>query len=130
MATLDRLDPLTMVYDGDCGVCEAMASWVVRRAPHVLAVSSGQFIKQTQHPDPAHFNRELLMLDGDGNEFWGPEAALMCLRESGHPVLGWQGWTPVWRVLYPVIARNRSRISRVLGLRSECRLEPGPKVQA
>lgn len=130
MATLDRLEPLTMVYDGDCGVCETVAGWVNRRAPQVLAVTSRQFVRQSQHPNPERFSRELLLIDGEGDELWGPDAVLRLFREAGHPVLGWSGWRPLWRSAYPVIARNRSRISRLLGLRAECRLEPTPKGQA
>lgn len=127
---MDRLEPLTMVFDGDCGVCESTARWISRRGPHVLALSSRQFLKHTQHPHPERFSRELLLIDGEGNELWGPDAVLRLFREAGHPVLGWQGWRPIWGGLYPVIARNRSRISRWLGLRAECRLEPGPKGSA
>ena len=124
---MEKTDPdrhsMTLVYDDDCGICQWSADWVLAQNPDVTAVSSRQFLRSNPEGwDPERFKHEALWIDGWGNLWWGPECILALFRVTGHRVLGWKGWLPLARLIYPVISRNRSRISRLFGLKAECKL--------
>ena len=116
---------MTLVYDGDCGICQWSSDWVLKQVPQVISVPSRKYLVQNpEFPDRLRFNHEVMFVDGDEMVYWGPGAILALFWVTGHRVLGWRGWLPLARALYPVIARNRSRISRLFGLKAECKLDP------
>jgi predicted DCC family thiol-disulfide oxidoreductase YuxK len=103
-----------LVYDGDCGICEKSAEWLRKNAPHVLVKSNYEFgINELT---------SVLLVDR-GSQYHGAEAINRVLRTSStrtHVVMGAFLNAPiirtVARIVYALIARHRSRISRMLGL--------------
>lgn len=110
-----------LVYDGDCGLCERTAGFARRRAPAV-----------TVRDHRAHgldSIEAVVFVDGD-REFTGAPAVAHLLRSFAARrwrLLGSFIGLPVVRILaagaYRVVAQNRRRISRLLGMRA-CGLPP------
>ena len=122
---------LVVVYDADCGVCQASVSWV-RRRDRRNAVG---FIGNDAAALPAGVSREetehtIVVLDG-GRKFVRAEGVSRILRElRGWSALGAVLRTPGVRQLanlgYDAFARRRHRVSLALGLRA-CAVPPrGP----
>lgn len=117
--------PDTLLIDGDCGICRAAGDWLAARVdPQRLQVL------ELQHADdPALDASDLLaevhLLRGDGTVLRGAAAVIGAgrhLRALGfaaavydHP-LGHALWAPAYRL----VARNRRRIGRALGLEAVC----------
>lgn len=109
-------DVKILVYDGDCGLCERTAAFARRRAPAVVVRDH-----RTHGLDAIE---AVILVDG-GREFTGAAAVSRLLRSfeaRRWRLVGSVIGLPVVRVLaagaYWVVARNRRRISRVLGMRA------------
>ena len=119
---LPAVDPLLVVYDADCGVCQASIDWLKRRD------RQGRFRFEGNDGElPAGVSREetqhtIVVMEGTRKWTRGAAVARL-LREL-------RRWTLVARALripgiawivdrgYDSFARNRHRISTALGLRS------------
>ncbi len=111
----------TLVYDGDCGFCEASAGWLAKRAPQ-LEVKS-------------HYQAGLGPLESvmftDGDQVLGGAPAISrALRDCDSVVLrlcgrfiALPGICALSSVVYSLVAQNRARISRMLGLNA-CGIPP------
>lgn len=103
-----------LVYDGDCGMCEKCAGWIGLHMPHVQVVS--------HHVYGVKDLNAVLLVEGNV-EHEGADAIARMLMASplrryrllGH-FMNAVGVHHIARVVYALIARNRSRISRMLGL--------------
>jgi predicted DCC family thiol-disulfide oxidoreductase YuxK len=114
---------MVVVYDADCGVCQASVAWIRERDHRGVFEFVGNDVAQL----PAGVSREetehtLVVLDGT-RKLVRAEGVARILREL-------RGWAPIGGILrapgiravanwaYDRFARNRHRISAALGMRS------------
>ena len=114
---------LTVVYDADCGVCQASVAWVRKRDRDAVF----HFVPSDAPELPAGVTREetghtLVVLDGAA-KLTRADGVARILREL-------RGWSFVARALrapgvrqlanrgYDRLAKNRHRVSAALGLRA------------
>lgn len=105
-----------LVFDGDCGICTASANWVRRRVPSVRVRS---------HTEHGVDSLDKVWLVEGGSRREGADAVSAVLRLADRApwrVLGAVLALPVVRWIargaYWVIARNRTRLSRLFGLKA------------
>ena len=130
--------PSTLLYDGDCGLCTASAAWLARRAPagelRVLPLASAA-------ADPAiaplvvgrDLARTLHVVTADGEVVTGAHAVLTVARIVPRwGAVARLGDHRVGRALlepaYRMVAANRHRIGRAVGLPSTCAV-PGSRLR-
>jgi predicted DCC family thiol-disulfide oxidoreductase YuxK len=124
-----------MLYDGDCGLCSAAAGWLGRRAPvarlRILPLAdaaadatlaplvAGRDLASTLHLVTADSRvvtgARAVLAAGRTVPRWGKVARLADHR-AGHAIL-----EPVYRL----VAANRHRIGKRLGVESACAV-PAP----
>ena len=127
--------PATLLYDADCGLCTVSAAWLARRAPSgrlrflplagaaaepaIAPLIVGRDLARTLH-----------VVTADGEVVTGARAVLAAARNVprwgavarladhrvGHALL-----EPVYRL----VAANRHRIGRAIGLPSTCAVPGG-----
>lgn len=109
-------DAPTLVFDGDCGICTASADWVRRRVPSVTV--------RSHYEHGVDRLEKVWLVEGPGRRE-GADAVAAVLRRAeprvwrivgvllALPVVHW-----VARGAYWVVARNRTRLSRLLGLKA------------
>jgi predicted DCC family thiol-disulfide oxidoreductase YuxK len=108
-----------VVYDGDCGICEASARWIIAHIPSVDVVSHHQY-------GLAHIGSVWFVSDAGRLEGAMAVSAILKSANSGaYRAIGVVIGLPVVRsiaaVVYSLVARNRRHISRLLGMNA-CRL--------
>ncbi|MEI8287360.1 MAG: DCC1-like thiol-disulfide oxidoreductase family protein [Actinomycetes bacterium] len=111
----------TVVYDGDCGICEASASWIIRHIPNIDVQSHRQFgvdelssvwlIENNHKTTGAQAVAHILM-----------RADSWYLRLFGR-LFTFIGVRQVAACVYWLVARNRRHLSRLFGLKA-CGLPP------
>jgi len=116
-----------IVYDADCGVCQASVAWVRKRDRRGVF----QFVGNDVAELPAGISREetdhtMVLLDG-ARKLTRADGVAGILRElRGWWVLGAAFRTPGLRQLanfgYDLFARHRHRVSAALGMRA-CAIE-------
>jgi predicted DCC family thiol-disulfide oxidoreductase YuxK len=131
----DSPRPLLVIYDGDCGVCQATVDWFGRRDLR------GQLSFQSNaEPLPPEVKQEqtthtVFAIDRSSGRQWVRAAALarMLAALPGWAVLGFLLRVPPisWfaDLGYRLFARNRHRVSHALGLRA-CSISHRPRQQA
>ncbi len=121
---------LLVVYDADCGVCQASVAWVRSRDQR----SAIEFLGNDATDLPAGVSREetehtIVVLDC-AQKLVRAEGVARILRELG----GWSALGALLRVPgvrqlanlgYDAFARRRHRVSAALGLRA-CKIGEGP----
>lgn len=106
----------TLVYDGDCGICERSADFARRR--------SRSLIVRDHRSHGLDRIDAVIFTDGTRESTGAPAvaAALATFDARRWRILGRVIDAPLVRVLarwvYALVARNRSRISRLLGVRA------------
>jgi len=122
-----ELKTLTVLYDGTCGFCTRQARFAQRiggiGGAHVRLASTADPRVLERYPDISRetANRQMYVQEETtGRRYGGAAAVARLLREV--PIIGLAGWlyyVPILHQIadgvYRVIARNRHRISRVLG---------------
>jgi predicted DCC family thiol-disulfide oxidoreductase YuxK len=103
-----------VVYDGDCGICEASARWIIAHIPSVDVVSHHQY-------GLAHIGSVWFVSDAGRLEGAMAVSAILKSANSGtYRAIGVVMGLPVVRsiaaVVYSLVARNRRHISRLLGM--------------
>jgi predicted DCC family thiol-disulfide oxidoreductase YuxK len=103
-----------VVYDGDCGICEASARWIIAHIPSVDVVSHHQY-------GLAHIGSVWFVSDAGRLEGAMAVSAILKSANSGtYRAIGVVIGLPVVRsiaaVVYSLVARNRRHISRLLGM--------------
>ena len=93
-----------LLYDGDCGFCTASVAWMRRRFDPAAESVPAQDLDAVQWVDG-----ELRLSGADAIAAWLRSARRLRPLVRLMP-LG----LPLGRLLYPVVARNRSRLSRLL----------------
>ena len=130
----------TLLYDADCGVCIATATWLAGRVPpsqlgllplqhaatdaRIAAIVEGRNLAESLH-----------FVAADGSVLTGARAALAAGRLI--PILGLYAAVldrplghQLLEPLYREIASHRRRIGRLLGLPEECPLPTRPQEPA
>ena len=117
------LGPMIVVYDADCGVCQASVAWVRKRDRRGIF----QFVGNDAADLPPGVSREetehtVIVLDR-GRKLVRAEAVARILRE-------FRGWSAIGALLrapgvrhfarwgYEKFAQNRHRVSAALGVRA------------
>lgn len=115
------MSAVTVVYDGDCGICEASASWIIRHVPTADVQSHRQFGVE---------ELSSVWCIEDGNRTIGAHAVSRILQRADSwylRLIGQLLYAPIIRYVsigvYWCVARNRRRISRMVGLKA-CGLPP------
>ena len=103
-----------VVYDGDCGICEASARWIIAHIPSIDVVSHHQY-------GLAHIGSVWFVSDAGRLEGAMAVSAILKSANSGtYRAIGVVIGLPVVRsiaaVVYSLVARNRRHISRLLGM--------------
>lgn len=119
----------TLVYDGDCGICQLSVDLLARAGSTAVAVPSWQWIGE--HPAHAELcATTVLFVDADGSVAVEESAVAAVLRTTKRP-LSWlapvitaPGLRSVSRALYRAVSRNRARLSKAIG-RASCAVDPG-----
>ena len=106
----------TVIYDGDCGICDASARWIRRRFADVRVVSHYEYGLST-------IDAVWLVTDAGRKEGSVAIAALLQMSSTRRwrfvgrfmrlPLI-----RSIARLVYWCIAKNRARISRWCGLKS------------
>jgi hypothetical protein len=103
-----------VVYDGDCGICEASARWIIAHIPSIDVVSHHQY--GLAHIGSVWFVSGAGRLEGA----MAVSAILKSANSGTYRAIGVVIGLPVVRsiaaVVYSLVARNRRHISRLLGM--------------
>jgi predicted DCC family thiol-disulfide oxidoreductase YuxK len=110
-----------VVYDRDCGICEASAGWIITHVPSVDVVSHHQY-------GLTHIGSVWFVTDNGRLEGAIAVSAILKSATSGvyravGVVIGLPGVRSIAQVVYSLVARNRRHISRLLGMNA-CGLPP------
>ncbi|HUJ26080.1 MAG TPA: DUF393 domain-containing protein [Myxococcales bacterium] len=114
---------ITVVYDADCGVCQASVSWLRRRDRRGVL----EFIGNDAPQLPAGVSREetghtLVVLDGPRKLVRADGVSFLLRQLRGWSLLGAAMRIPGVRQIanrgYDRFAANRHRISAALGMRA------------
>jgi predicted DCC family thiol-disulfide oxidoreductase YuxK len=117
-----------VVYDADCGVCQASVDWLRKRDRR----GSFQFVGNDAAELPAGVERQetehtLVVLDGERKLLRAEGVARLLGELRGWSLAGavmrWPGVRQIARLVYDRFAKNRHRISAALGMRA-CALPP------
>lgn len=126
--------PDILLIDGDCGLCRASGDWLAARvAADDIRVMELQHV--SDEPDVAaavarrQLEASLTLVEADGTVLRGAAAVIRVGRRIprlgavaavyDHPV-GHALWEPAYRL----VARNRHRIGRALGIPAVCATIP------
>ncbi|MSO15216.1 MAG: hypothetical protein CK521_07175 [Acidimicrobium sp.] len=110
-----------VVYDGDCGICEASGRWIIAHIPAVDVVSHHQY-------GLTHIGAVWYVTDTGRLEGAVAVSAILQLANSRvyraiGVVIGLPGVRLIAGLVYALVARNRRHISRLLGMNA-CGLPP------
>lgn len=123
--TRSRLAPTRhlLIYDDACGLCSFAATFIRMRAPEVDLAGFSQLPRDgvLEHLDRVAVESSVHLVTPEGVEYHGGEAVTRLLRLlPGLEVVRFLDW-PVLRGLreigYRVVATQRARVSRLLGVR-------------
>jgi predicted DCC family thiol-disulfide oxidoreductase YuxK len=120
-----RPDADIVVYDSQCGFCttqvEKIHRWDNGERLSFISLHDDEVERRWPGIDHDRLMKEMLVVDRDGNHYWGPDAIRYLTRRL--PRLWWAAWVfniPgamfVWRRIYRWVARNRYRISAKLNM--------------
>jgi predicted DCC family thiol-disulfide oxidoreductase YuxK len=129
------VDNLTVIFDGDCGICQASRRAAERRDAHhrlrFVAYQGADLDRIAPGLTREEARRALVVVHPDGRRWHGARAFVAVLRRlpGVWGMMGAVGTLPpvYWLAepFYRVIARHRAAISRWLGL-TQCRID-GPE---
>jgi predicted DCC family thiol-disulfide oxidoreductase YuxK len=115
--------PLDVIFDADCGVCQASVAWLQRRDPG----GRFRFIGNDVPELPAGVSREetehtVIVLDGQRKLLRAEAVARLLCEIKGYRALGRllraPGFLQLANFGYDRFARHRHRISAALGMRA------------
>ncbi|MBX3096661.1 MAG: DUF393 domain-containing protein [Fimbriimonadaceae bacterium] len=118
-----------LLWDGSCGICSATARWVRRKDRRQVAVVC-QYQNCPRPPMDERLEKrcakEAVVLTADGRELGGADGILFLLGAMGWWIVApFRVFPLLWisRLVYRLIAANRSLISRVFGLGKSCGMD-------
>jgi predicted DCC family thiol-disulfide oxidoreductase YuxK len=117
----------TLVYDGDCGICQASVDLLARAGSTAASVPSWQWV--VDHPEHAELcTTTVLFVDADGSVAVEEAAVAAVLRTTRAP-LRWlapvvtaPGLRVLTRATYRAVSRHRARLSTAIG-RDACAVD-------
>ena len=130
---LNSREPLTVLYDRDCGICTQVSRALVRLDHGArLRLVALQTANIPDAPPPESLAESLHAVDGAGNSVpWRGAVVEICRRVPAlRPVAvvaHLPGAMVALQIGYDLVADNRQRLSRVLGLRA-CRVPQSTSV--
>ncbi|MGC8499073.1 MAG: DCC1-like thiol-disulfide oxidoreductase family protein [Acidimicrobiales bacterium] len=78
-------DPATIVFDGECAACRALAAWARKRLPaDVELVDARTWHQRSAYPSAAELDASVWWLEGD-RHWSGAAAVVRSLRALGGP---------------------------------------------
>jgi predicted DCC family thiol-disulfide oxidoreductase YuxK len=126
------MEKLYILYDSQCGVCTWAKRWMMRQ-PALIDLSfipAGSLLAARLFPNLAkqgETSDELVVVSDEGGVYREGSAWIMCLfaledyrewaNRLAHPLL-----CPLARQAFALLSRERSRITRWLGLASEAEI--------
>jgi predicted DCC family thiol-disulfide oxidoreductase YuxK len=110
-----------VVYDGDCGICEASGRWIIAHIPAVDVVSHHQY--GLTYIGSVWFVTDNGRLEGAAAVSAILKSADFLLYRSIGIFIGLPGVLFIAGLVYSLVARNRRHISRLLGMNA-CGLPP------
>ncbi len=119
-----------LVYDGDCGFCQARVdAWRPRTGAALDYLPSHALGERFADVPRELFERGVVRVAGDGTWTFGGEAVLLVLADAGRrwPHALYRrlpGFAPLVELFYRAVARHRHRISRLYG--TSCRVDHEP----
>jgi predicted DCC family thiol-disulfide oxidoreductase YuxK len=120
----------TLVYDGDCGICQASIDLLARFGCRAVPVTSVEWL--LDHPaDAERCETSVLLVDADGRVTTAEHAVAGALRLCRRPgpwlatLIELPGLHLFARLAYRFVADRRTRISQALGL-TACSLPDRP----
>lgn len=121
MASGNRL----VIFDADCGICQALASWLERvdRRGALELMGNDLTERFPRGVDRALTEKTLVVVDADGRIFQEERAVFEVGRALGWGLLGvfWlrvPGLSFIGRGLYRAVARRRHRLSALFGMQA------------
>lgn len=105
-----------VVYDGDCGICEASASWLMCHVPTAEVKSHHQY--GLSHIDSVWFVTDKGQLEGVAAISAMLQFANARIYRAIGVVLGLPVVSFIAGLVYSLVARNRRHISRLLRVRA------------
>ncbi|WP_136066211.1 thiol-disulfide oxidoreductase DCC family protein [Modicisalibacter radicis] len=114
--------PLTLLYDGDCPICQRQVAWI-RRRPYrerirCVDIRAEGFSAAAWGRDWEELLGRMFARDGEGNWFAGMDAVRAMLALLGYRRLVWLSHLPGFRSLldrlYLAVARHRFALGRWL----------------
>ena len=116
-----------LLYDGACPVCRREVLWLHRRRPDAIeAVDTAApgFDAASYGLTAADVDAALYGIQPDGSVTVGMDSLREGYRLAGLGwLIAWTGWwpaRPAFDAFYRAFARNRMRISRLLGREDDC----------
>lgn len=117
--------PHVVIYDADCGMCTAAIQWLQRQRLQEPVRWLPLDSEEAQRLVPNRPADEMAVVGPNGQVWMGADGVIESLRLTDHDSLARLLRLPlvhsVAKLGYRSIARNRARISRLLGLKS-CRI--------
>lgn len=111
----------TLIYDGDCGICQASVGLLARLGCRAEMVPSHEWLRT--HPDDADRCADaVVLITDDGTVLEAERAVAGALRRSSVPapiagrVIDAPGVRRLAGLVYRRVAANRARLSAALGL--------------
>jgi predicted DCC family thiol-disulfide oxidoreductase YuxK len=110
----------TVIYDAQCGVCTSSVAWLRRQhaepAMRFLASESEEAVRLVPHRPP----NQMAIVSPSGEVLLGADGWIGCMQTIPRyrglaKVAGWPAVKPFVKFGYGLIARNRRRISAMLG---------------
>lgn len=116
-----------LLYDGACPICSREVLWLQRRRPDAIEAvdtAADGFDAAVYGLTARQVDSALFGIMPDGAISVGMDSLREGYRLAGLGwLMAWTGWwpaRPAFDAFYRVFARNRMRISRLLGRRDDC----------
>jgi predicted DCC family thiol-disulfide oxidoreductase YuxK len=117
---------LFVLYDPDCGLCEAIRGWMLdqRSSLQIEIIASGSARSRLLFPAIESEPDELVVVDDDGTVYRGDSAFIICL----YALDAYRAWAyrlsspilrPFARRAFEMLSKNRKKISDLLALAND-----------
>jgi predicted DCC family thiol-disulfide oxidoreductase YuxK len=120
------LEKPTLLYDGDCGFCQFSINQLKKRDPkqqfdYIPAIAYPAITESLK----SQSRREVILVH-QNKSLGGADAALAvyCTLKPLSPLQVFRFPPGIWiaRVIYRIVANNRLKISRILGIPTTCEI--------
>ena len=106
-----------LVFDGECGFCERLASkWYEKTGEKINFVPSNELSDKYGYTSAEEFTKEIKLIYPEGMVYGGAAAAFKVIEHSKSRLraLSWiynhtRAFDPIWEWAYKLVAKNRHR---------------------